>query len=284
MNKVTKILSVMLLATAAVSCSDNDEPVIDVASEVAATYQGYSVASSRYFEGQLAPSQTVTVAKTAAGEVDVTYASDDFGTFNITSAKVSSTSASGVYTVTGSGKCKMGMGGNVSEYDCTLEGTVDKANPEVTEFTFNIPAVMGGLKIKFVPGELPAAVALPGDYDGYTDASCAYFPSNPADDQELTITAQEGSDKFTVKYVSSTWGEFTIKDVTATANGNKFTLAGSGSTLMGMGDTKTEYACTLEGTVDVADEANTLFTFKVPAVMGGLTIEFRLGTRPAEAE
>jgi len=48
----------------------------------------------------------------------------------------------------------MGMNGNIQEYACRFAGTVDAAK-ENPEFTFTVPAVMGGLTISFINGEMP---------------------------------------------------------------------------------------------------------------------------------
>ena len=61
----------------------------------------------------------------------------------------------------------------------------------------------------------------------------------------------------------------------AVSGSDPYTLKGEGKTLMGMGETKNEYAATLDGTVGkTAGTAEFLIT--VPAVMGGITIEFTL--------
>ena len=84
----------------------------------------------------------------------VSYTSDTWGTFTVTGASV--TESDGTYTVTGSGKTVMGMSADSqSEYDCTLSATIKSADDFT--FTFDIPAVMGGLKITVQPGEAPAS-------------------------------------------------------------------------------------------------------------------------------
>lgn len=48
------------------------------------------------------------------------------------------------------------MNGNVSEYPCTLSGSIDESKENVS-FTFTVPGVMGGLTITFTLGDMPAA-------------------------------------------------------------------------------------------------------------------------------
>ena len=49
----------------------------------------------------------------------------------------------------------MGKNGNVKEYECSFEGTIDVAK-ENPAFTFSVPSVMGGLSIEFHTGKMPA--------------------------------------------------------------------------------------------------------------------------------
>lgn len=57
--------------------------------------------------------------------------------------------------VKGDGTTKMGMNGNMKDYDCHFEGSIDPEKVSPT-FTFSVPAVMGGLSIVFLTGDMPA--------------------------------------------------------------------------------------------------------------------------------
>ena len=152
--RLTKFIPVAVMATlAAMSCNPVEE--IKPATEVAGTYTGWSKAEFQYSPTPMvSETQTITVTVEENGEtVAVSYTSDTWGTFTVTGAAV--TESDGTYTVTGSGKTVMGMSADSqSEYDCTLSATIKSADDFT--FTFDIPAVMGGLKITVQPGEAPS--------------------------------------------------------------------------------------------------------------------------------
>ena len=119
-----------------------------------------------------------------------------------------------------------------------------------------------------------------GTYEGYTVAGCQYFGNQVAAEQTLTIKGTSEINKVTVGYVSSTWGTITIEDATVAESGSGYTIAGSGKSVMGMaGSSQKEYECQMSG---VVENGEATVTFKCPAVMGGLTIEFKPGEVPAE--
>ena len=122
--------------------------------------------------------------------------------------------------------------------------------------------------------EINIAEEVAGSYTGTTSASFQYSP-DPMVTEGETFTVTALTDKtVSVSYESSTWGSFTFQDV-AVSGSDPYTLKGEGKTLMGMGETKNEYAATLDGTIG-AKTGSVEFLITVPAVMGGLTIEFTL--------
>ena len=149
-------------------------------------------------------------------------------------------------------------------------------------FTFNVPAVMGGMNITFTLGEIPVSKLLAGSYEGWTEASCAYFEGMQATDQTLSLTAN-ADDTFTLAYTSDSWGEFSFESLSVTSANGIYTLSGKGVTMMGMDGNVSEYPCTVTGRID-ANKENVSFTFTVPGVMGGLTITFTQGEAPAANE
>ena len=68
--------------------------------------------------------------------------------------KATLTGSDGEYTLSGSGKVEMGMGGSTQQYDFTLTGTCNAAK-DAYSFAFSLPAVMGGLTITLLPGTAP---------------------------------------------------------------------------------------------------------------------------------
>lgn len=266
------LFALPLLAIAAVSCSDDKDEPAGAAAQAAGTYEGYTEAGSTYFSGMLATNQKVVITETASDKVAVKYVSDSWGTFNIADVAVSQ--SGNTCTLSGTGTAEMGMGGNINSYDCTFSGKVAGGTGE---FTFTLPAVMGGLTINFTQGEIPAAKVVPYTYEGYSKGDCAFFQDMYEDDQTLTVTAEAG-DTYKVSYTSGTFGEFTVAGLKAVREGSEFKLSGAGTCLMGMNGNVSEYACTLEAEID-DDREDAEFKFSVPAVMGGLTLEFKTGTR-----
>ena len=302
--KLKNLLAMTAIALLTASCSDDDNngnESINPAVNVAGTYAGYSEAAFQYTDTPLVSAdesltiQTADESLTIQTDADnttatITYTSSSFGEFTISGTKV--TYASGTYTLSGEGSTMMGMSGNVSEYECTLKGTLNEyectlkgtlneAKNEGT-FTFNVPAVMGGMNITFTLGEIPVSKLLAGSYEGWTEASCAYFEGMQATDQTLSLTAN-ADDTFTLAYTSDSWGEFSFESLSVTSANGIYTLSGKGVTMMGMDGNVSEYPCTVTGSID-ANKENVSFTFTVPGVMGGLTITFTQGEAPAANE
>ncbi|MCM1163226.1 MAG: calycin-like domain-containing protein [Muribaculaceae bacterium] len=272
-----KIMFLALAALMATACSDDDDKSSsNPAAEVAGTYQGYTVAKSQYFASMVAPDQKVTLTSTATGKINVAYTSETWGEIAINDAVVSKQGSQ--YLLTGTGTSVMGHAGQTKEYECTLTGTISGGEANLT---FKCPAVMGGLEINFLQGEIPADIVVPGTYSGWTKADCLYFKDMYADGQKLTLTA-EADGSYTAAFTSETWGEFTVSNITATREGNSFKLSGNGVCKMGMNGNVQEYPCTFSGNVDAAKN-DPSFSFNVPTVMGGLTITFKTGDMPTAA-
>lgn len=275
-------MTAIALLTASCSDDDNNEnESINPAVNIAGTYAGYSEAAFQYTDTPLVSADESLTIQTDADNTTatITYTSSSFGEFTISGTKV--TYASGTYTLSGEGSTMMGMSGNVSEYECTLKGTLNEAKNEGA-FTFNVPAVMGGMNITFILGEVPVSKLLAGSYKGWTEASCAYFEGMQATDQTLSLTAN-ADDTFTLAYTSDSWGEFSFESLSVTSANGIYTLSGKGVTMMGMDGNVSEYPCTVTGSID-ANKENVSFTFTVPGVMGGLTITFTQGEAPAANE
>ena len=70
----TKFLLPLVALLPLVSCSDSDdENTVDPAAEIAGTYDGYGVASCRYFSNQVSPDQKVTITPSVTGKANVSY-------------------------------------------------------------------------------------------------------------------------------------------------------------------------------------------------------------------
>lgn len=274
--KLKMILAMSVVALCAAACSD--EETIPAAVDIAGSYEGYTLAGCTYFQNTCTADETVTVTKNADGSAHVVFTSDSWGEFTVPNAQISENG--GVYTLTGSGQTKMGMGGNVSSYDCTYSAVI--LSRDNAQMQFKVPAVMGGLTIDFATGEAPADLLLAGTYEGYTDASCTYFQNRYTDDESLKVTAN-GDGSVAVVFESATWGTFRVDKAVVSKSGAEYAFTGEGTVSMGMGENVTDYAFTMTGTSNAAKDSYS-FAFDVPAVMGGLTVKLLPGTAPVAAE
>lgn len=275
MNKLHLILmlAVLMLSTA---CSDKGEDLKDNLSKyVIGNYEGYTSASCAYFSGNMNAEQHIIITEGSGdNKVSMQYVSPTWGTITVPDADV--TSNENGYVVTGNGTWAMGHNGETREYDCSVTGIVKS---DETQFVFSAPSVMGGLKLEFTKGEIPASLILPGQYKGWTDASCAYFQGMTAENQEITILNNDNV--YSMSYVSDTWGTFTFDNIKVTYAEGVFTISGEGICKMGMDGNFKDYPCTLSGCIDV-EKSNPSFSLNVPAVMGGLSITFSSGNMPSE--
>ena len=115
--------------------------------------------------------------------------------------------------------------------------------------------------------ETDIAAEVAGTYTGTTSAFFQYSHDPMVTENETFSITAAGDKLVDVSYESATWGSFTFSGV-AVSGADPYTLKGEGKT-------KNEYTATIDGTIGkTAGTAEFLIT--VPAVMGGLTIEFTL--------
>ena len=156
LQRFIPIAVMAVLAVAGCNPTQKSKP----ASEVAGNYNGYATAEFQYSPVPVASDgQSVAVVMETDETVSVSYKSDTWGTFTITGVSVSSDN--GTYTLSGKGKTVMGMSADSQkEYECNLNAVVSGQDDFV--FTFDVPAVMGGLKITVKPGKVPAGLVVSG--------------------------------------------------------------------------------------------------------------------------
>lgn len=263
-----------------VSCSSDNDSDTNTAEAVQGNHKGYTVADFQYTEiPMITPNENIVITANADGTCNVSFTSEQWGVFTISKAQV--VAKGDKYTISGSGKTVMGMSEkSKKEYDCDIEGVVSKDKKNIT-FVFDVPKVMGGLKITFNIGDAPAGSVIAGTYKGYTEASFKYIntPMVTPDETVVVITNEDGTSN--ISFTSAKWGTFTISNAQITSKDKVYTVKGGGKTIMGMSeDSKKEYNCTVEGTI-ASDKKTVTFLFEVPAVMGGLKITFNLGNVPA---
>lgn len=125
--------------------------------------------------------------------------------------------------------------------------------------------------------DLPTSTDFVGNYEGYTLAGCAYFQNSCIADETVSIT-KNADGSASVTFVSDSWGEFSIPNVQMSNNDGIYTLIGNGLTKMGMDGNTSSYDCTYTAVINPKEDAE--MQFKVPGVMGGLTIDFVTGEAP----
>lgn len=274
--KFKTILTMAVVVLCSAACSDEKE--LPAVADIAGSYEGYTLAGCAYFQNTCVTDETVTVTGNADGTANVTFTSGSWGEFSIPNAQMSE--SGGTYTLMGSGQTKMGMGGNVSSYDCTYTAVIESR--EKAQMQFKVSGVMGGLTIDFTTGEVPADLLLAGTWEGYTNAGCTYFQNRYTDDESLKMTANS-DETLSVVFESATWGTFKVDKATIKKNGDNYTFTGEGTVSMGMGDNVKDYAFTMTGESNVAKD-DYYIAFNAPAVMGGLTVTLLPGKAPATAE
>lgn len=126
---------------------------------------------------------------------------------------------------------------------------------------------------------VPAA-EVAGSYSGYSLATFQYSQTPMVSDGETVVLTENTDGTVNLSYESAQWGEFTMLSAKVSGSDGIYVVAGEGKTVMGMSEeSKKEYQCTVNGTVNKKD-GKSGFAFNVPAVMGGLDIEFYTGTMP----
>ena len=275
--KIKSIFMMLSVAALMMGCDkdENGSKTVDFAG----SYNGYTLANCNYFQNRISPDETVVITKNTDGSASVSFTSAMWGTFTITDAQASI--SGNVCSLSGSGQTQMGMGGSTSTYKCTFTAEIKSQTDARMEFS--IPAVMGGMTLTFQTGDAPADLLLAGTYEGYTDADCAMFQDRYTDGESVKLTAN-GDGSVKVVFESALWGTFTVESATATKEGEEYVFTGRGSVAMGMGGgPTTDYDFTVSGSTNAAKDDYSI-VFKVPAVMGGLTVTLLPGPAPTTEE
>lgn len=185
MKKTTTIIMMALTAVILVlsGCNKNkkknENPMMhDVAEKVVGNYEGYMLAESNFFSDMFSADESIVITKKSKTTVDVVCESKVWGVFTIENAGVTGSTAP--YTISGSGTCKMGMGGQMKDYDCVVSAMIYGTDADM--ISFEIPSVMGGTKIVFHRGAAPLGYYVRGEYDGTLSYSVAgsQYPSTDA--------------------------------------------------------------------------------------------------------
>jgi len=228
--KLIEIISLTAVAVFAASCektgNQNQEPEVNLSEAVAGTYTGYSTAEFQYSPTpMLSQNQTLTVTAEDGGTVSVSYTSDTWGTFTISAATVAE--SDGTYVLSGDGKTLMGMSADSqSEYDCTL--TAEISGEDDFSFVFDVPAVMGGMKITLLPGNPPVELLVNGTFTGTLTMSVMGSAMDPMEDAEVTLAVDGSTASLTLPAMgmgTMTMDSITVDVLFEEAEDGSFTLS-----------------------------------------------------------
>lgn len=237
---------------------------------VAGTYSGYTSASCNYFQGMIATDQSVTLTAASETTVDVAYTSSTWGEFTISGATVE-TGTGNTYVVKGTGTTVMGMNGETSTYECSLEATIN-SDKTIQSFVFTAPVVMGGLTVELIEGDAPAALVLAGSYTGDLTLTVSGSSDAPIEDAKVTVAAQEDGNitvtlaSFTANVMGNqmTLGDIVIENVEAAAGeNNAYTLSGEVNVPVSFGGATITVTGSVSGTITKGDADSAEITFQL---------------------
>ena len=278
--KLKNFLAMMAIALCAVACSDDDEKTEDVnlAQEVAGTYNGYTSAAFTYSPTPtVTPKETVKVTDKGDSKVDITLTSATWGEYKLTDVPV--TLSGSTYSMSGSGNVTIGgyNGGGSSEYPFELKGTIDAAKEEVSfVVTLNI---MGGTTITFTEGDAPVAAVLAGTYNGNLELSVAgSSQGDPVESSVKMEAAEDGSLTMTLAGFAAMGGmqlgDIVITGVEATTDDySSYALSGTVNADVAMGQASIKVTGEVEGTVKDG-KADITFTLTPGAMPMAITAKF----------
>lgn len=280
-----KILNLWIVAIMAlsftstlVSCSSDDDNTdnAEQAKAIAGTYKGYSIGESRMFTDYLMGSDaSATITANTDGTINLVYKSGS-GDFTLNNLSVTSKAFEG------EGKVALAMGGtNSNSYDYTLEGSVNDS--KVLTIKVNVPAVMGGMDINFIQGDIPIGYLVASNYQYDTNLALNVGEMVIGSTQDCNAVIKRGAEN-TVNITlngfanlsgesSMTLGNFTISGVNVTAGEN-------GSYSLNLGEFESEageIAITgtdLIGTISADGTASITVNFKPGSMPMNITAVF----------
>lgn len=205
-------LMALSFSSTLVSCSSDDDTDntdnAEQAKAIAGTYKGYSIGESRMFTDYLMGSDaSATITANADGTVNLVYKSGS-GDFTLNNLAVTSKSFKG------EGEVALAMGGTATKsYEYTLEGSVNDS--KVLTLKANVPAVMGGMDITFIQGEIPL---------GYLVASNYQYNANLALNVGTTSIGSTSESSAVIKRAAENSVDITLKGFGKLSGGGSMNL------------------------------------------------------------
>lgn len=215
--KLKNFLGMMAIALCVVACSDDDnnDQSVNLAREVAGTYNGYTSAKFSYSPNPtVTPKEKVVIADKGDSKVDLTLASTTWGEFKLTDVAVKKDG--NAYKMEGTGKASLQMSGHASgEYDFTLTGSVEQGKKN-SSFVVSL-TIMGGTTITFIEGDAPVNQIVAGSYTGTTVLFVSGKEQGSEENKNVAVTSEDDG---TVKIVLPAFAEgegMSLPEITLTA-------------------------------------------------------------------
>lgn len=283
------VVAIMALSFSStlVSCSSDDDNTdnAEQAKAMAGTYKGYSIGESKMFTDYLMGSDaSATITANTDGTLNLVYKSGS-GDFTLNNLAVTSKSFEG------EGQVALAMGGTSSNsYDYTLEGSVNDS--KVLTIKVNVPAVMGGMDINFIQGDIPLGYLVASNYQYDANLALNVGQSSFGSTQDCNAVIKRGVENtvdITLKGFanlsdggSMNLGDFTISGVNVAAGEN-------GSYSLNLGAFESEAGempisgTSLEGTITADGTASITVNFKPGSMPMDITAVFT-GSNISSAE
>lgn len=188
-----RLFMLALMTILTVSCSDDDDDNDNIVASqyLSGSYEGYTEASFKYSTTPLVNVDAkATLSEVNDNTVKIVVTSKTWGTFIVDNTVI--TTKDGNYQLIGDGKVSMPSmtEGVTNEYTCSLDGTISSDKKSVN-LLFDVPAVMGGTKIKLIQGTAPAAQVIAKSYKGTLSVKAGSSTPTEIADSKVTIVAQE---------------------------------------------------------------------------------------------
>lgn len=274
-----KILNLWVVAIMAlsfsftiVSCSSDDDNTdnTEQAKAIAGIYKGYSIGESKMFTDYLMGSDAnATITANTDGTINLVYKSGS-GDFTLSNLTVSSKSFEG------EGKVDLSMGGTgANSYDYTLEGSVNDS--KVLTMKVNVPAVMGGMDINFIQGDIPIGYLVASNYQYDANLELNVGTTVIGSTKDCNAVIKRGAENTVditlngfanVEGSPMTLGNFTISGVNVTVGEN-------GSYLLNLGEFESEAG-------DIAITGTSLKGTITAEGIASITVIFKPGSMPMD--
>lgn len=280
-------MAVMGTTTVTVTEGTADSGVASAYLETVDYSSGAAIVNNNIFQ-DYADSGTLTVEANSDGEtINVTYASDTWGTYDLEGLTVSNNGA-GYFTISGSGTVDITYGSySFTDQPYTLEATISE---DATDYTFTYTVeidVLGTTTIVYTYtteeeeeeeedlGDETEGSALAGTYTGTLDVSLSdTYYYGPYDDQQIIITANDDGTINIIydaydNYTSGSgydWGDYELTSVTVYESDGVYQFSTSGTSTIYYGSftpSGYEIECTFAGTITDTSDFEFTITYNI---------------------